>query len=683
MRVSLEWLKEYVDIDSSEELTAKLTMSGIAVEAVEEVDGDQVLILELTPNRGDCYGMINLAREVAAITGKKVKIPTVTLVEAGGDVNEYVKVDIQAPDLCPRYAARVVKNINIEPSPAWMQSRLVRAGIRPINNIVDITNYVMLETNQPLHAFDYRLIKGGRIIVRRAGEGERFITLDDVERNLDSEMLVIADEERAIALAGVMGGQNTEINEGTRTVLLESANFCSISVRRTSRRLGLRTESSIRFEKGADPNGVVYAINRAAQLVEMLKAGEVVTGVSDLYPGRTDARVIELRPERVNHLLGTDLSPNEIRGYLENLGFPLKVKGGRIQVTIPSYRPDLELEVDLIEEVARLYGYNNIPSTLPHGPVTQGLRTPWQQFRDRSVEIFSRSLTEVINYSFINPRWLDLLLLGDRDRLRQAVKVANPLSEEQNVMRTTLLPGMLDTLSRNLARKNENLALFEMGAVFYPQESGLPVEKLHACGITSGKTEINWQVPSLEMDFFYLKGIVEDFLSAMRVTGCEYKPAEDHPSFHPGRTAIICQNGKELGILGEIHPRVLDNFGVKKRACAFELDLEAVFAASKRRRMAEEITRYPAVVRDLAILVPAGISAATVTGVIRAAGGGLLRKIILFDVYQGDQIPEDYKSLAYSLTFQSDQETLQDDQVNSLVQGILEELQKSAGAKLR
>lgn len=684
MRASLEWLREYVDIDvSAEELAEKLTASGIAVEGVEEVDGDRILVLELTPNRGDCYGMLNLAREVAAVTGRKVRVPQIALTENQEDINDYVRVRIEAPELCARYAARLVKNVRVEPSPGWMQERLTRAGIRPINNIVDITNYVMLETNQPLHAFDYDLLKGRQIIVRRAAPGEKLVTLDEVERELDEEMLVIADSERAVALAGVMGGRNTEISDSTGTILLESANFLASSVRGTSRRLGLRTEASLRFEKGADVFGIIRAVDRAAQLITELGAGEVVRGVCDEFPGRREARIVELRPDRVNRLLGTRLSPESIRGYLENLGFPLEAAGDRLRVTVPSWRPDIELEADLIEEVARLHGYENIASTLPHGPVTEGIRTPWQRFRDRAVDVLARSLTEVVNYSFINPRYFDLMLLDRNDRWRRVVPIANPLSEEQSVMRTTLLPGILDTVSRNLARRNENLALFEVGAVFYLQEKGLPEEKLNACMVATGRTATNWHVPSIEMDFFYLKGILEDFLSTVGVAGWQMEPVTGHPAFHPGRAARIRVGEKEVGIIGEIHPLVRENFAIKQRACACELDLEMVFAAATVRRMTAGVTRYPAVSRDLAVLVPDEVPAGVVARVIQTAGGELLREIILFDVYKGAQIPAGYKSLAYSLTFQSPSETLTDEQVSNLMQRVLQGLEHSVGARLR
>jgi len=684
VKVPLEWLREYVNIQAGvEELAECLTMSGIAVEGWEEVEGDAVLTLELTPNRGDCYGMINVAREVAAVFGCQIRLPQVSLKESPAKVEEHARVDIQDEDLCPRYAARVVSNVDIKPSPSWMQRRLIQAGIRPINNIVDITNYVMLETNQPLHAFDYDLLAGGRIIVRRACPGEQLVTLDGVLRTLDRDMLVIADADKAVALAGIMGGQETEVTEKTTTILLESANFSAPSIRKTSRRLGLRTEASIRFEKGADAEGVVWAVDRAAQLIEVLGAGEVLRGVCDVYPGKTEQRAIRLRPARVNHLLGTELSRDQIKGYLARLGFSITAENGVLVVEVPSYRPDLQVEADLIEEIARLHGYNNIPSTLPQGAITQGIRTPFQRFKDATIEVLSRYLCQVMNYSFINPGWFDLMRLDERHYWRNTVKLANPLSEEQSVMRTTLIPGMLDTVRRNLFRQNEDLALFEVGTVFIPRPGSLPIEELKVCAATTGKTEMHWSGMRLDMDYFFLKGIADRFLFLMGVNGCSYEGVSDHPSFHPGRTAKVVKGQAELGIIGEIHPEVLSNYDIKRRVCVFEFDLKAIFELAESRKMTDDITRFPAVQRDLALLIPEQTPAATVTSMIKSAGGELLRQAVLFDVYQGPQVPEGYKSLGYSLVFQSYERTLQEEEINLLIDGILRKVEHRAGGKLR
>jgi phenylalanyl-tRNA synthetase beta chain len=420
-----------------------------------------------------------------------------------------------------------------------MQDRLINSGIRPINNIVDITNYVMLETNQPLHAFDYNLLQASRtIVVRRARPGETITTLDDVERKLDDQMLLITEGGRGVALAGVMGGQNTEISDETTSVLIESANFLRTSIRRTSSRLGLRSDSSIRFEKGADVNGVIFALNRAAALMQELGQGEIVGGICDEYPEPQVPRQIILRPDRVNSVLGTELQPQQIKEYIQKLKFRLTEENGHLLVYVPTYRPDIEQEADLIEEVARLYGYNNIPATLPQGDTTIGGQNPSQLFRDRVVELMTRNLYEVINFSFISPRWFDMLLLPDNSPWRNAVQIANPLSEEQSVMRTLLLPGLLDLVSRNLARKNSNLAFFEMGKVFYPGEELLPVEEFKLAGIVAGRLDSNWTKNQVEMDYYYLKGLLENLFFDLGIQNIRCTAAQE-PGYHPGRCAIL------------------------------------------------------------------------------------------------------------------------------------------------
>lgn len=683
MGISVKWLKEYVDFDlSAEELAHRLTMAGIAVEGIEKMDDDEILELELTPNRGDCLGIINLAREVAAIAGSKVNIPTIDIKENNEDVNSYIKVNIDEPELCLRYAARVIKNVKIGPSPAWMQEKLTKAGIRPINNVVDITNYVLLETNQPLHAFDYDLLTAKEINVRKARKGEKFTTLDDVERLLDEDMLLICDGDRGVALAGIMGGLNTEINDGTINVMLESANFSAGNIRKTSSRLALRSDSSVRFEKGADPNGVVYAINRAAYLIQELAGGEVLKGVVDVYPNPVENKKIKLRVERVNYLLGTELDAEKVKGYITGLGFAVKEEKDGFMVEVPTYRPDIAREVDLIEEVARLYGYDNIPSGLPHGDTTVGGLNPYQAFRENVRTIMAESLYEVVNYSFINPALFDKLMLADDSSLRNTVKVANPLSEEQSVMRTLLLPGLLENLSRNFARKNSGLAFFEIGSVFYPSKEGLPEEKLKLGAAVSGTTDINWLKHKLEMDFFFLKGIAEDLLHRLGINDYEFKKAV-HPSYHPGRTAEVWARGENIGVIGEIHPQVADNFDLRERACAFEFDLDTLFELSGKKRMMESITKYPAVERDIAVLLKNEVTAGEAVKVICQSDDTILKDVVVFDLYTGEQITPGYKSMAFRLKFQSNERTLTENEVNDVVKKILDNLERELGAKLR
>ncbi|MDD3268478.1 MAG: phenylalanine--tRNA ligase subunit beta [Syntrophomonadaceae bacterium] len=684
MGVSIKWLKQYVDFDwSPAELAHRLTMAGIAVENIEEIESDTIMEMDLTPNRGDCLGLINLAREVAALSGGSLKIPELSLRENDEDINDYIKVEIDAPDLGPRYMARLVKNVEIKESPLWMQEALLAAGIRPINNVVDVTNYVMLESNQPLHAFDYNLLGADkRILVRRARRQEIFTTLDGVDRELNEDMLVITDGERAVALAGIMGGENTEIKDDTKHVLLESANFLAASIRRTSRRLGLRSDSSVRFEKGADINGVKYAVNRAAQLIQELAGGEVVGGICDVYPMPQPTLRIALRPERVNFLLGIELPVKDIEKYLSSLGLTMEWTEGQFIVEVPSYRPDITMEVDLIEEIARLHGYENIPASLPQGDTTQGGLNNYQYFRNRVKNVMARSLHEVINYSFINPNFADRLLLPVESPLRNIIKLANPLSEDQSVMRTLLLPGLLENITTNLARKNQNLAFFETGAVFYPVNNELPLEKLKLGAAVAGRSQSNWLKKQVDMDFYFLKGILEDLLWELGIRDYCFVEGQE-ASYHPGRTArLICQ-GQELGIIGEVHPLVLQNYDIKTRTCTFELDLDELFKQMVGKKMMESITKYPAVERDIALLMAADVTASRVLEVIKASGQELLQDLVVFDIYAGEQVPPGYKSMALKLTFQSAERTLTDAEINECIGKIMQDLQSQIKAVLR
>ncbi|NLB18889.1 MAG: phenylalanine--tRNA ligase subunit beta, partial [Syntrophomonadaceae bacterium] len=503
MRLSLEWLKDFIEVDiPAKELAHRLTMSGIAVENIEESENDTILELELTPNRGDCLGIINVAREVSALTGIPLDLPQGLPDELDERIEDYIKVTIES-SLCSRYAARIMKNVRVAPSPVWMQERLERAGIRPINNVVDVTNYVMLETNQPMHAFDYDLLEGKQIIVRNAVESEILVTLDGSERRLDPSMLVIADAVKPVALAGVMGGESSEINEHSTTILLESAVFDGISVRRTAKEMALRTEASIRFEKGVDIEGVIPALDRAARLLEILGAGEVLQGIDDVYPEPKSVTKIRLRPARVNAVLSTAFSGDQIREYLQKLQFVIEDHGQELMVTIPSFRPDVTIEEDLIEEIARLYGYDNISSDLERAQPTQGYRNDYQRFHQELLLNSTKWMHQIITYSFINPHWLDVLMVPTGHDLRTVVKVANPFSEEQGIMRTTLLPGLLETARRNISRRNEDLCLVELGNVFWPSDNHIqPEEKSVLAGLASGKIPGGWQGPGGELDFF-------------------------------------------------------------------------------------------------------------------------------------------------------------------------------------
>lgn len=685
MRVPLEWLNEYIEVADlvPEDLAARLTMAGIPVEGIDREAGEVVLELELTPNRGDCNGIINVAREVAALYERPLKLHSPKPSEDGKqNTADMVRVRIDNPELCTRYAARVVTNVKVKPSPEWMQRRLQAVGIRPISNIVDITNYVMFEYNQPLHAFDLSLVTDGQIVVRRAKDGETMFTLDDVERQLTSDMLVIADETKPVALAGVMGGQNSEITDDTAAVLLESANFQYATTRRTAAKFALRTEASARFEKGLSPESVLPAVNRAAELIEQLGAGTVSQGVVDVYPEPAVKQVITLRPERVNRILGSKIASEEMGKYLQGLGFGLAPEGRDFKVEVPFYRVDVTMEADLIEEIARLYGYNNIPSSLPTG---QASVTGYHRhsLARRVISALAHNFYQVVTYSFISPRNLDMLNLPDNSPLRQVVTIANPLSEEHSVMRTSLLPGLLSAAVSNLARQNDDLAIYEVGNVFYPRGEELPGQQMVAAGLCTGKTEPSWCGDRLEMDFFFLKGLVEDFLGRMNITGVTWQPLIDNPSYHPGRSARVFKGDLPLAVVGEIHPQILEQWGIKKRAVAFETVLNDIERAIPAKPQLEDIARFPAVFRDLAVVVKEEIPAGQVEKVAREAGGELLRAVQLFDVYRSKQLGEGKKSLGLKLKFQADDRTLREEEISELGRVILEQLSARLGAVLR
>jgi phenylalanyl-tRNA synthetase beta chain len=690
MRVPISWLKEYVDIEiSPEEIARRLTMAGIAVENIERTDKEVVLELELTPNRADCLGLINVAREVAAVTGGRLHLPEVLVPETKEKAEDLALVEIQAPGLCGRYLARVIRDVRIGPSPAWMQERLQAVGVRPINSIVDVTNYVMFETGQPLHAFDYDALAEHRIIVRQAGQNEKMITLDNVERELEKEMLVIADARQAVALAGVMGGLESEVTEKTQTILLESAHFDRVSIRQTSRKFGLRSESSTRFEKGTDIEGVSLAADRAAQLIAQIGAGNPVSGAIDVYLNPRPALRISLRISRTNALLGTNLNQLEVINLLSQLQLQPKVEDeDRVTVEVPSYRGDLEREVDLIEEIARLYGYDKIPVTLPSGTITQGIKTPVQKAEDKTREVLAAcGLNEVATFSMVSPRVFDKIALLEDDPLRQVIVLANPLNEEQSVLRTTLVPNLLEVAARNFSRRVTEAAIFEQGHVFHSQTGTgtdlLPIERLYVAGLTMGDQLPGWNYSPESMDFYFLKGVVEELLNALGVNEYLVNPASLGPTFHPGRSAEVCLDGESLGLIAEIHPDVLEEYGIPKRAWVFQLDLDRIFTKMALVKRYTPLTRYPSVQRDLAVIIPDDLLADQVEAKIRRAGQPLLSQVSLFDLYRGKPIAEGYRSLAYSLVYQVLDRTLTDDEVNEKHQYVRNVLEQDLGVELR
>ncbi len=653
---------------------------------------DTVLEFDLTPNRADCLGMIGVAIEVAALLDIPLKDPK--LKDFGDNQSvEGINIAIQDSELCERYSGKIIKNVRIGTSPMWLQQRLRAYGIRPINNLVDITNYVMLEYGQPLHAFDYDLIRGHEIIVRKAHNGEEIVTLDEKTRTLTSEDLIIADRDRGIAVAGVMGGYNTEVTDKTESILLESAAFHNISVRRTATRLNLRSEASLRFEKGVDPNGTVKAIQRACELFESLGVGTVVPGVADEYPTPRERQRIKLRTEKVKNLTGLDVTTHEVEDIFRRLQFKVEDNprdSHDLIVAVPTRRNDITAEVDLIEEVARLYGYSEIPTTMPEGPVTQGRKTHDQQVIGMTREtLLSSGLSEVISYAFISPDDFDRIGLPEDDALRRVVPLANPMTREHSVMRTTMIPSILKVLEYNSNYGEKDFQIFEIGRVYLPQ--GLPVTDLPEERVTltfGGVGRLSpkeWLLESVqEINFYYLKGIFELLMERLNIEmeRVQFTPVQ-HPSFHPTRAASIFLDAKRIGIMGEIHPEILGEFGLDSRTALAELDLQRIIQNASLVEKYQPLPKYPAVLRDMALLVPKEIPSEEVTKTISQVGGALIEELRLFDLYQGDRIPEDKKSLAYSLKFRDPETTLTDKQVDEVYEKIEYQLKDKLGAEIR
>lgn len=645
---------------------------------------DAVLEFELTPNRSDCLSVINIAREVGAILEKPIALPEIILSEASGPVRDIASVAVLDPDLCSRYVAKVVKNVKIKPSPQWMQHYLRCAGIRPINNVVDISNYVMLEMGQPLHTFDYDTLAGHKIIVRRAQDGEKMFTLDNQERTFNGDTLLICDAEKPVGIAGVMGGLTTEVTEATCNILIEAACFHPVSIRRTSKSLGLRSEASLRFEKGLDAHNTLYAAHRAAQLMADLAEGQVVHGVIDVVSVLPEKVVVTVREKRVNQILGTDLTMAEISSFMERLGFASELCAEGLKVTIPSYRQDISREIDLIEEVARLNGYDRIPVSLPSGAMTEGRKTRFQRLEDQVRRFLSGAgFMEAITYSFISPKDFDRLHLPEDSALRHVVEIKNPLSDEQSVMRTTLVPGLLETASRNTSRRNLDFAIFECGRIFLPGEEQLPQEPLMLGGVLSGKVERGWNNQPQALDFYFLKGVLAGMLNRLGIERWSLK-AESFPGFlHPGRAGNIFMGDTYIGFMGELHPAVQENYHLENRTYIFQVYLEKILEAALEVVKYRPVPKYPAVDRDMALVVQDAIPAQSIENIIWENGENILTGVTLFDVYKGTQIPEGCKSLAYALTFQSGERTLTDDEVSLVFQKIKTRLSEKFDVELR
>ena len=673
---------------------------------------DVVFELEITPNRPDCLSLIGVAREIRAETGNALKLPQVDFNEDETDIREMTSVTIEAPDLCPRYAARVIRGVKVGQSPAWLQHQLESVGVGVINNIVDITNFVLMEYGQPLHAFDYHKLTENRIVVRRAAAGENITTLDEIARELTSDMLVIADAEKPVALAGIMGGYDSEITETTCDVLLESAYFNPSSIRATTKALGISTEASYRFERGADPGVVLAALDRAAQLIAELAGGSICKGIVDVYPGQQPLRRIQLRPERVNFILGTALEAAEMVQILRHLGFdieesrpevaPTGTKKDRdpevapteksvFQVTAPTFRSDITREIDLIEEIARVYGYDNIPTTLPKGDIPVPVPNPSTEVR-KHIKYFllAAGMMEAINYSFCDPNCFDKIRFTADNPLRDALKLRNPLSPEMSVLRTTLIPSLLENAQHNRNHQIDTIALFEIGNVFI-QDGGssrsdlriATLEPERVTGILAGQIGDGvYSNPYREPDFYDIKGLVEGILEVCGIVDYTLQKT-DAPTFHSGRNAAVLLDDRQLGTFGEAHPEVLENYDLPYKAYLFDFDMEALVDAAIFAKRFEPIPVYPKVERDLAIVVDKELLSDIPTGLIYATGGELVESVRLFDVYEGEQVPEGKKSLAYAITYHSATETLTDKAVNALHDKVVKRLNQELGAELR
>ena len=643
---------------------------------------DHVVEFEITPNRPDCLSVIGLAREVSATFDVPLTLhDPVVKGGAGGALCELLDVETPDPELCPRYTARMVRNVKIAPSPKWMRERLRSMGVRPINNIVDITNYVMLEYGQPMHAFDYRYVKGGKIIVRRAKDGEELTTLDGQVRKLNRDHLVIADDTRAVGLAGIMGGENSEIVSDTTDVVFESANFDGTCIRKGALALGMRTEASAKFEKGLDPMNTLPAVNRACELVELLEAGEVVDGVIDVLNYVPQPRVIRMDPERVNALLGTDIPPVDMYQYLERVNIVTEKKdfpNGPADVIVPSWRGDVEGIADLAEEVARFYGYNKIPTTLMRGQTTLGSFTPEQKLENRLGELCRAcGYSEIITYSFISPTYYDKIRWPEDYAARKSFKILNPLGEDTSIMRTTTLPSMLEILTRNWNYRNKSASLYEVGRIYLSGgEDGLANEtKVLTLGAYGE-----------DMDFYAMKGAIEAILKDIRAKDVHFEGPSGAPSdasYHPGRCATVWSGSDCIGVFGQIHPLVVRNYGVDGELYCAELSFDELMNAKGPDPLYAPLPRFPAVTRDIAVVCGRDVTVGALEKCITRAGGKLLREVSLFDIYQGQGIPEDKKSVAFNLVLRSDEGTITAAQADEEVRDILAALESELGAVLR
>ena len=639
---------------------------------IKEVFGldNPVVEFEITSNRPDCFSVIGLARETAVTFNRPFNVHEPVVKGSGDDINNYIKINVEEPKLCKRYTAKMVKNVKIGPSPAWMVKRLQSCGIRSINNIVDITNYVLLEYGQPMHSFDMSYLEGGEINVRCAKDGEIMTTLDGAEHTLESSMLMICDGKKPVAVAGVMGGENSEVREDTKAVLFESATFLGSSVRITAKKLGLRTESSSRYEKGLDTENTLPAVMRACELVEELGCGEVVDGIIDVYGTKPEEVKIKFEPERINEFIGFSVPTDVTAKTLTALGF--EINGD--EIIVPTYRPDVLCFNDIAEEVVRMYGYDKIPSTLMDGDTTVGIKTYSQQLEDRVKNtLVGCGLYETLVFSFTNPNIFDRLNMSPDSTKRNAVVITNPLGVENSIMRTTAIASMMEVLARNENFKAENVRLFELGKIYTPiEDEDLPEER---------------RVVTLGMfgdcDYFYLKGITEVMLDDLGIYKRSFEPEKNNSTFHPGRCANLIAGGKVIGTLGQIHPAVAENYGMSSEVYVAEIDFEDLLRLAKTEKTYKKLPKYPASQRDLALIADDEVLAAQIENIIKKKSGNIFESLTLFDVYKGNQIPENKKSMAYSIVFRDENKTLVDEDINPIIESILKELSEKLGVTLR
>lgn len=693
MKVPVEWLSEHVDVRISiDELAERLTMAGLEVEEVEHISPaevkkhggegvgveDRVLTTTVTPNRGDWLSIIGTAREVAAVLGEPRKVRDPGGDGTGAPASDFINIEILDPDLCSRYVGMVIRNITIKKSPGWMKDRLIRAGMRPINNIVDITNYVMLEYGQPLHAFDYDLLRGQKILVRRAWQDEKIVSIDGIARDLHKNMLVIADADRAVAIAGVMGGADSEVSAETKHILLESAHFDPVSIRRTSKALGMVTESSYRFERVVDPGVTAAAARRAAELMQELADGEIASGMVDAHPRPPEELIITVDLERVNRLLGTELPAGRMVQFLRQLEIPVRMEN-KLYVTAPTFRPDIKIEADVVEEIGRMYGYENIGCSLPSSPL-QGTDSPNGKFAEvvRSIAI-SCGAQEVVSHTLVDPHLAELA--GTIDRL---LRVRNPLSGDLASLRTMLAPNLLQVIALNQTHGERDISIFEVGKIFH-ESNGEPDESnSFALAMVGSQWAKSWSLDSstLEADFYLCKGALEALLDRLAVKDVEFTSVL-HPLLHPARAAGVSLAGTVLGMLGEVAPDVSERMGVRGRACVFELDLDALRPLVPEQRTYKEAPRYPGLHRDVAVVAKKDVPYAHLERVVREVGGEILEAVDVKDVYTGSHIGEHERSITVSLEFRSRERTLTDEEVSSVVDLLKQSLAKRLQVSFR